>query len=148
MKALLDRFKQHSIIYSTRSGCVHAVVDVIEEGNLSVACRPPTIQLLEGAVARNFHGGVVGTNYLASEGRSLLVVAINGSTECSSHTRTILSSSPFDVGIEEHQSRLVQNRIVVAAWRHYRAYRRTEWRASTILGRNIKQRSKQRKSAI
>lgn len=44
------------------------VVNVIEEGDLSVAHRPSILQLLGNAMARNFYGGDVGAGYLALEG--------------------------------------------------------------------------------
>lgn len=65
IEALLGRFKKHSIICSTRSNRVQAVVDVVKEGDLLVTRRSPILQLLGDIVERSFYGRVVGVGYLA-----------------------------------------------------------------------------------
>lgn len=48
-----------------------------KNGDLSIAYRPPILQLLKGTMAKSFNGEVVGVGYLAPEGWSLLTAAID-----------------------------------------------------------------------
>jgi hypothetical protein len=51
--------KQHNIIFSTQPSHVQAIVDTVEEGDLSVTYRPPIFKLLGDTVAKSFYDGVV-----------------------------------------------------------------------------------------
>jgi hypothetical protein len=47
---------------------MQAVVDVVEDGDLSIISRPPTLQVLRGTMVRSFYGRVAGVGHLVVEG--------------------------------------------------------------------------------
>jgi hypothetical protein len=59
VEALFCYLEQHNIICFARPSHKQVVVDVIEEGDLLLACGPSILELLSGTVVRRFDGGVV-----------------------------------------------------------------------------------------